>query len=254
MGMLIDGDWYEDEKAASLREVGASGNFVRTESQFRHWITNDGSAGPTGEGGYMAEPDRYHLYVAHTCPWAHRALIFLNLKKLNKIISVSYAIPGRHQGGWNFREDPEFPDCTPDFVNGFEYLHQAYSSSQNQYTGKVTVPTIWDKKTKQVVNNESSEIIRMLNDSFNSYTDSEKDYYPRQLHAEINSINDIVYNNINNGVYRCGFATSQSAYDKSVKLLFDSLDMIEEKLKKQPYLAGDVITESDWRLFPTCEC
>tara|TARA_B110000014_G_C20093642_1_gene572937 strand:- start:16 stop:1011 length:996 start_codon:yes stop_codon:yes gene_type:complete len=251
MGMLIDGDWYEDEKAASLREVGASGNFVRTESQFRHWITNDGSAGPTGEGGYMAEPDRYHLYVAHTCPWAHRALIFLNLKKLNKIISVSYAIPGRHQGGWNFREDPEFPDCTPDFVNGFEYLHQAYSSSQNQYTGKVTVPTIWDKKTKQVVNNESSEIIRMLNDSFNSYTDSEKDYYPRQLHAEINSINDIVYNNINNGVYRCGFATSQSAYDKSVKLLFDSLDMIEEKLKKQPYLAGDVITESDWRLFPT---
>ena len=251
MGMLINSVWHEGDNLALTKEAASDGNFMRTESQFRNWITSDGSPGPTGEAGYVAEPGRYHLYVAHTCPWAHRTLLYLSLKQLEPIISVSHALPGRYPGGWTYRDDPEFADCIPDTVNGFECLHQAYSVSSNDYTGKVTVPTLWYKKTGRVINNESSEIIRMLNSEFNDFTDSKVDYYPEKLRPEIDAINDIIYNNVNNGVYRCGFATSQSAYDVSVKDLFDTLNQLDLLLDRQRYLVGNQLTEADLRLFPT---
>lgn len=251
MGMLIDGAWREGDGAALTREMAKDGNFQRTESQFRNWVTADGSPGPTGEGGYEAEPGRYHLYLAHTCPWAHRTLIFRTLKKLDNAVSVSLALPGRHPEGWSFGDDPNYPDCIPDTVNGFAHLHQAYSASQGDYTGKVTVPTLWDKKSNRVMNNESSEIIRMFNTAFNAHTNASEDYYPEELRDEIDAINEVVYHTVNNGVYRCGFATSQEAYETAVTALFKTLDELEVRLGKQRYLVGDRQTEADWRLFPT---
>jgi putative glutathione S-transferase len=242
MGMLVDGQWRDEDP---VNEIGKAGNFQRVDSIFRDRITADGSS------GFPAEAGRYHLYVAYTCPWAHRTQIFLALKKLTGLISVAIAVPGLREQGWTFEDNPAFPDCTPDRVNGFRYLHQAYSASNPHYTGKVTVPTLWDKKTKRIVNNESSEIIRMLNSEFGAFGADPTDYYPKHLRAEIDRINAQVYTNVNNGVYRCGFARSQTAYDEAYDALFATLDEIEARLRRQRYLIGNQITEADWRLFPT---
>jgi len=242
MGMLVDGQWRDEDPA---NEVGKAGNFQRVDSVFRDRITADGSS------GFAAEAGRYHLYVAHGCPWAHRTLIYRALKKLTGVISVAIAIPGLPAQGWTFEDNPAFPDCTPDRVNGFHYLHQAYAASNAHYTGKVTVPTLWDKKTKRIVNNESSEIIRMLNSEFGALGADPTDFYPKHLRAEIDSVNAQVYANVNNGVYRCGFARSQVAYDEAYDALFATLDEIEARLGRQRYLVGNQITEADWRLFPT---
>ena len=242
MGMLVDGQWRDEDP---VNEIGKAGNFQRVDSVFRDRITADGSS------GFAAEAGRYHLYVAYTCPWAHRTQIYLALKKLTGIISVAIAVPGLREQGWTFEDNPAFPDCTPDRVNGFNYLHQAYAASNPHYTGKVTVPTLWDKKTKRIVNNESSEIIRMLNSEFGALGADPTDFYPKHLRAEIDSVNAQVYANINNGVYRCGFARSQAAYDEAYDALFATLDEIEARLGRQRYLVGNQITEADWRLFPT---
>jgi putative glutathione S-transferase len=249
MGMLLDGTWLDND--ATAREVAKDGKFQRSESQFRSWVTADGGAGPTGQSGFAAEPGRYHLYLAHTCPWAHRALIFRTIKGLDSAITVSLAQPGRHEQGWTFGDNPDFPDCVPDHVNGFEHLHQAYTASNGDYTGKVTVPTLWDKQTNQVVNNESSEIIRMFNTAFDAFTNATEDYYPADLCAEIDAINDVIYPTINNGVYRAGFASSQEAYEEAVVAMFETLDNLEERLGKQRYLVGNRLTEADWRLWVT---
>jgi putative glutathione S-transferase len=242
MAMLVDGQWRDEDPPT---EIGKAGNFQRVDSVFRDRITADGSS------GFPAEAGRYHLYVAYTCPWAHRTQIFLALKKLKGAISVAIAVPGLRQEGWTYEDNPAFPDCPADHVNGFHYLHQAYTATNPHYTGKVTVPTLWDKKTKQVVNNESSEIIRMLNAEFAGIGADPTDYYPKPLRAEIDRINDTIYNNVNNGVYRCGFARSQAAYDEAYDALFATLDEIEARLGRQRYLVGNQITEADWRLFPT---
>jgi putative glutathione S-transferase len=215
------------------------------ESSFRNRITADGSS------GFKAEAGRYHLYVAWNCPWAHRVLIYLALKKLETAFSVAYSIPGLRENGWTFEDNPQFPDCMPDRVNGFHYLHQAYAAADPRYTGKVTVPTLWDRKTKRIVNNESSEIIRMLNSEFKGIAGDDTDYYPAPLRGEIDRLNDFVYSRINNGVYRCGFARSQEAYNAAYDALFDALDEIDSRLGKQRYLVGNQLTEADWRLFPT---
>jgi len=249
MGMLLDGTWLDND--ATAREVAKDGKFQRSESQFRNWVTADGDAGPTGEAGFAAEPGRYHLYLAHTCPWAHRALIFRAIKGLDSAITVSLAQPGRHEQGWTYGDNPDFPDCLPDHVNGFEHLHQAYTASNGGYTGKVTVPTLWDKQTNQVVNNESSEIIRMFNTAFDAFTNATEDYYPADLRAEIDAINDVIYPTINNGVYRAGFASSQEAYEEAVVAMFETLDDLEKRLGTQRYLVGDRLTEADWRLWVT---
>jgi glutathionyl-hydroquinone reductase len=242
MGMLVDGQWRDEDP---VDETGKAGNFQRVDSVFRDRITADGSS------GFPAEAGRYHLYVAYTCPWAHRTQMYLALKKLTGIISVAIAVPGLRQQGWTFEDNSAFPDCTPDRVNGFHYLHEAYAASNAHYTGKVTVPTLWDKKTKRVVNNESSEIIRMLNSEFGALGADPMDFYPKHLRAEIDSVNAQVYANINNGVYRCGFARSQAAYDEAYDALFATLDEVEARLGRQRYLVGNQITEADWRLFPT---
>lgn len=242
MGVLIEGAWREEELA---QETSAAGEFKRVESAFRDRITADGSS------GYKAEAGRYHLYVAWNCPWAHRVLIYLAVKKLEHAISVAYAIPGLRENGWTFESNPKFPDCTPDRVNNFRFLYQAYQAANPRYTGKVTVPTLWDKKTRRIVNNESSEIIRMLGSEFGGIAGDDTDYYPPSLRGEIDRINDFVYQNINNGVYRCGFARSQEAYDAAYDKLFAALDDIEARLGRNRYLLGERITEADWRLFPT---
>src|SRR3954464_923073 len=241
MGVLIDGKWTDGELP---QETSAAGQFKRADSVFRGRITADGSS------GFKAEPGRYHLYVAHGCPWAHRTLIYRALKKLDDLISVAYAIPGLKRSGWTFENDPRFPDCTSDVVNGFHYLHEAYTATDPRYTGKVTVPVLWDKKTKRVINNESSEIIRMLNSEFKGIA-KDADFYPPPLRSEIDRINEFVYANVNNGVYRCGFARSQEAYEASYDALFAALDELEARLGRQRYLVARQLTEADWRLFPT---
>ena len=242
MGVLIEGHWREEELA---QETTTRGDFARIDSAFRDRITADGSS------GYKAEAGRYHLYIAWNCPWAHRVLIFLALKKLEKAFSVAYAIPGLREQGWTFERNAEFPDCTPDEVNGFHFLHQAYAAASPRYTGKVTVPTLWDRKTRRIVNNESSEIIRMLNSEFKGIAGDDTDYYPAALRADIDRINDFVYQKINNGVYRCGFAKSQAAYDQAYDALFAALDELEARLGRNRFLLGEKTTEADWRLFPT---
>jgi len=242
MGVLIDGVWRDEELP---QEVGKIGDFRRADSRFRDRIASDDSS------GFKAEAGRYHLYVAHGCPWAHRTLIYRALKKLEHAISVAYAIPGLKEHGWTFEDNPAFADCTPDTVNGFKYLHEAYTASDPRYTGKVTVPTLWDKKTKRVVNNESSEIIRMLDSEFKGIAGDDADFYPAPLRAEIDRVNELVYANVNNGVYRCGFARSQAAYEAAYDALFEALGELEARLGRQRYLVGRQITEADWRLFPT---
>jgi glutathionyl-hydroquinone reductase len=243
MGMLIDGKWSEADNPPA--EWNKDGAFTRVASQFRDRITRDGAS------GFPAEPGRYHLYVAYNCPWAHRTLIWLVLKGLTGAVSVAHSIPGLREQGWTFEDNPDFPDCRPDTVNGFRYMHQAYTATEQRYTGKVTVPTLWDKKQKRIVNNESSEIIRMLNSEFVGVAGNDLDLYPAPLRAEIERMNEFVYANINNGVYRTGFATTQASYEAAYDALFAALDELEARLARQRYLVGHQLTEADWRLFPT---
>jgi putative glutathione S-transferase len=232
--------------SAQLKTV--KGEFVRSESGFRNWVTKDGSAGPSGEGGFPAELGRYHLYVSFACPWAHRTLIFRALKGLEDAISVSVVHPLMPEESWVFGE---YPGATEDHVNQADYLNENYLTADPDFNGLVTVPVLWDKKRQTIVNNESSEIIRMLNSSFDAFVGVGLDFYSVELRKEIDEINDVVYNNVNNGVYRCGFAKTQQAYNKAFDCLFNTLDEIEERLSKHRYLVGNQITEADWRLFAT---
>lgn len=245
MGLLIDGQW-RDQWYDTQRNKGA---FKRESSQFRHWITTDGSAGPGGDAGFKAEPGRYHLYVSLACPWAHRTLIMLELKGLAQMISVDVVHPLMAEQGWTFAQD--FIAATGDSLYGYDNLHQIYTAAQADYTGRVTVPVLWDKHTKQIVNNESAEIIRMLNSAFDGVGARLGDYYPQALREEIDSVNDWLYTRINNGVYRAGFATTQSAYSEAVEEVFEALDTLEQRLSKQRFLVGDQLTEADIRLFTT---
>ena len=224
------------------------GEFVRTESSFRNWVTKDGSAGPTGEAGFAAEPGRYHLYVSYACPWAHRALIFRALKGLEDVISVSVVHPLMPSESWVFGD---YPGATEDHINHAHYLYENYLKADAQFDGLVTVPMLWDKQRETIVNNESSEIIRMFNSAFDDYCDSDLDFYPELLRERIDEINEIVYHNVNNGVYRAGFATKQQAYERAFDTLFETLDQLETILSGQRYLTGKQITEADWRLFTT---
>jgi len=230
----------------------SKGEFVRWESAFRNWITPDGSAGPTGTGDFKAEPSRYHLYVSFACPWAHRTLIFRELKGLSHLITVSVVHPLMPEISWVFGD---YPAATPDDVNGKTTMADVYKIANPNFNGVVTVPVLWDKKRNTIVNNESSEIIRMLNTAFNQLDDDkinkQLDLYPSALQNEIDSVNDVVYNKINNGVYRCGFAVSQKAYSQAYDDLFSALDDMEQRLSTQPFLAGNEITEADWRFFVT---
>lgn len=244
MSLLINGELQTNWLDSEIED----GAFIRQDSQFRNWVTIDGKAGPSGEGGFQAEPNRYHLYVSYACPWAHRTLIFRKLKGLESIISVSVVNPDMGDEGWKFGG---YPAATEDHVNDFDFLYQAYRLTDPDYSGIVTVPVLWDKKQNIIVNNESSEIIRMLNSAFNAYSENQIDYYPDSLRAKIDKINPFIYENINNGVYRCGFANSQAAYEAAFDKLFAALDQIEERLSSQRYLVGSQITEADWRLLPT---
>lgn len=245
MGQLIDGkwstQWYDTKKTG--------GKFERSQAGFRNWVTTDGSAGPSGEGGFKAEAGRYHLYVSLACPWAHRTLIFRQLKNLEDLISVSVVSPKMpDETGWTF---DQASGSTGDHLFGKDNYWQIYTQAVPDYTGRVTVPALWDKQTGTIVSNESSEIIRMFNSAFNELTGNTDDYYPEQLRAVIDPINARVYDDINNGVYKAGFATTQSAYDEAVTKLFEALDWVENILGETSYLTGDTITEADWRLFTT---
>lgn len=245
MGLLIDGKWHDQWYDTKSTE----GEFVRKAPQFRNWVTPDGAAGISGRGGFKAEPGRYHLYVSLACPWAHRALIFRKLKGLEDAICVSVVHPLMRENGWTF--DKGFEGATGDALFGLDFLHQAYTRADAQYSGRVTVPVLWDKQQNTIVSNESSEIIRMLNSAFDQAGASGHDFYPEPLRPEINEINAFVYENINNGVYRAGFATTQAAYNAAFDKLFAALDTLEARLSSQPFLVGDTLTEADWRLFTT---
>ena len=249
MGLLVDGvwkdQWYETKSSG--------GEFVRGESVFRNWVTPDGSPGPSGEGGFRAEPGRYHLYVSLACPWAHRTLIFRTLKRLESTISVSIVDPFMGENGWAFGapDGSLSPGSTRDDLFGSRYLYEIYLRANPRFSGRVTVPVLWDTNRATIVNNESSEIIRMLNSAFDEFSDASLDFYPQDLRGEIDRINALVYPNVNNGVYRCGFATTQTAYEKAFDSLFAALDQLEQRLAHTRYLAGSRMTEADWRLFTT---
>lgn len=231
---------------AKVKKV--KGEFTRSESTFRNWVTKDGSPGSSGVGDFIAEPGRYHLYVSYACPWAHRTLIFRALKGLEDVISVSVVHPLMPEESWVFAE---YPGATKDHVNQAHFLYENYRLADPQFNGLVTVPVLWDKKKRTIVNNESLEIIRMLNSAFNDYAKSDIDYYPDSLRQDIDSINSLVYHDVNNGVYRCGFATTQDAYNRAFDRLFDALEELEARLSLRRYLVGNQITEADWRLFTT---
>ena len=244
MGLLQEGKWVDqwyDTKSTN-------GRFVRKAPQFRNWVTADGAAGPSGKGGFKAEPGRYHLYVSLACPWAHRTLIVRALKGLEKMISVSVVHWYMAENGWTFDVGD---GVVPDTVNGAQFLHQVYTKAKPDYSGRVTVPVLWDKHTKTIVSNESPEIIRMFNAAFDEVGAVQGDYYPEHLRSEIDALNDRIYTTVNNGVYRCGFATAQAAYEEAITPLFDTLDWLEDILSRKRYLTGAQITEADWRLFTT---
>lgn len=243
MGILIDGIWHEKWYDTEKNE----GKFVRQESCFRNWVTTDGSAGVSGEGGFVAEAGRYHLFVSLACPWAHRTLIFRKLKGLEKLIGLSVVEPLMLENGWVLGEAAK--KNTP--VPGLDYLYQLYLHADAGYSGRVSVPVLWDKKQQTIVNNESAEIIRMFNSAFNPLTGNQDDYYPPELQSTIDQVNDRVYDDVNNGVYKTGFATTQQAYEEAFRQLFTTLDWLEDRLSNQRYLAGPLITEADWRLFTT---
>ena len=244
MGRLVEGVWQDEQHA----ERTPGGRFVRPTTHFRNWVTEDGSAGPSGNGGFPAARGRYHLYVSLACPWAHRTIIMRTLKGLEDVISISVVEPLYGPHGWRFGDSP---GTIPDGVNGAAELAEIYLLADPKYTGRVSVPVLWDKERRTIVNNESAEIIRMLNGAFGRFTNVRTDYYPPPLHAEIDRINTQVYETVNNGVYRAGFATAQDAYEEAFRALFGTLDEIEARLTRQRYLAGSDLTEADWRIFPT---
>ncbi|MEE8276122.1 MAG: glutathione S-transferase family protein [Alphaproteobacteria bacterium] len=244
MGQLVDGVW----RVEPLRATSKNGRFVRADTRFRNWVTADGRAGPSGEGGFAAEPGRYHLTVSYACPWAHRTLIFRKLKRLEEMISVSIVHWFMGAEGWTFEPGA---GVVPDPILGARRLHQLYGAAQPDYTGRVSVPVLWDKKTGTIVSNESPEIIRMFDGAFDGVGAAPGDFYPEALRAEIDAVNAVVYDTVNNGVYKCGFAQTQEAYDEAVTALFDTLGRLEERLGRQRYLAGARVTEADWRLFTT---
>jgi putative glutathione S-transferase len=235
MGYLLDGQW----KDGWYDTASTGGEFVRPPPKFRNRITADGSS------DFCAEAERYHLYVSLACPWAHRTLIFRVLKKLEKVISVSVVEPVMSAQGWAFSSE------LPDHINGYSYLHQVYTSVEPRYTGRVTTPALWDRQQHVIVSNESADIIRMFNDEFRTLAPDTQDYCPAQLRAGIDEINAFIYDNVNNGVYRCGFAGTQSAYEAAAKRLFAALDSLDQRLSRSRYLLGNQPTESDWRLFTT---
>lgn len=244
MGLLQDGkwvdQWYDTESSG--------GHFVRKAPQFRSWVTVDGTAGPSGDGGFKAESGRYHLYVSLACPWAHRTLIFRALKELEQMISVSVVHWYMAEDGWTFAAGD---GVLPDTVNDAQLMHEVYTKAISDYSGRVTVPVLWDKQTKTIVSNESSEIIRMFNSAFDGIGAKAGDYYPPDMRSETDSLNERIYATVNNGVYQCGSATTQAAYQEAVTPLFDTLDWLEDRLRSKRYLTGDQITEADWRLFTT---
>ncbi len=243
--MLVDGKWHDvwyDTEASG-------GRFVRTDSQFRNWVTADGSPGPSGEGGFRAEPGRYHLYVSLACPWAHRTLILRKLKGLEEMISISAVNTYMGSEGWTFHPGP---GVIPDPLHDATRLYEVYLAAQPEYSGRVTVPVLWDKQRGAIVSNESAEILRMFNSAFDEVgARRELDFYPRHLSTEIDELNDFIYENINNGVYKSGFSTTQEAYEEAVNPLFEALDRVDDILGRQRYLTGSQITEADWRLFTT---
>ncbi|MGK0293406.1 MAG: putative glutathione S-transferase [Porticoccaceae bacterium] len=237
MGLLQKGKWVDQ-----WYDTGHSGGeFRRQDSHFRNWLTPNGEAGPNGEPGFKAEKGRYHLYVSLACPWAHRTLIFRQLMQLQDYIDVTVVEPIMLENGWKMSDQ----------LYGLDFLYQLYLKADTSYEGRVTVPVLWDKQTQAIVSNESSEIIRMFNTAFNHLTGNTSDYYPHALHNTIDTLNDRIYDSINNGVYRAGFATTQEAYEAAFDSLFNSLDWVEGLLTKQRYLAGQQLTEADWRLFTT---
>lgn len=243
MGLLIEGRWQDQ-----WYNTAKDGRFQREEAQRRNWITADGAPGPSGDGGFKAEAGRYHLFVSLACPWAHRTLLLRQFKGLESLIDVSVVSWLMREDGWTF---DTATGSTGDALDGFEFLHQRYTADDAQYTGRVTVPLLWDKQRQRIVSNESAEIIRMFNSAFNELTGNTDDYYPEALRPQIDAINARVYDDINNGVYKAGFATKQEAYDEAVAKLFDALDWVEGLLGETAYLTGDSITEADWRLFTT---
>ncbi|WP_185983537.1 glutathione S-transferase family protein [Aureimonas mangrovi] len=245
MGLLVNGEWrdqwYDTEKTG--------GSFERTKTSFRNWITPNGAPGPDGQDGFPAESGRYHLYVSLACPWAHRALIFRKLKGLEEVISLSVVDWFMGENGWEFSDRQ---GTIPDTVNGASKLYEVYLKADPTFTGRVTVPVLWDRKTGTIVNNESAEIIRMLNTGFDAFaTRQAPDFYPADLRGEIDAINATIYDAVNNGVYKCGFATKQEAYERPFHALFEALDELEARLSNRRYLMGERITEADWRLFTT---
>lgn len=245
MGMLVDGNWRQDWYDTK----NTKGSFERASSSFRNWITPDGRPGPTGDGGFPAGSGRYHLYVSYACPWAHRTLIFRKLKQLDRHITVSVVHPDMLGDGWTFQTDAH--GATGDALFDLPFLRDVYTRADPHYTGRVTVPVLWDKQLNTIVSNESAEIIRMLNSAFDGLTGNTDDYYPDALRPTIEEVNSRVYATLNNGVYRAGFATNQEAYDEAVVALFETMDWLENRLSASRYLVGDNLTEADWRLFPT---
>ncbi len=245
MGLLIDGEWHD----SWYDTKDSGGAYKRKEASFRNWITPDGSAGPSGIGGFAAEAGRYHLYVSLACPWAHRALIFRTLKGLEDLIGVSVVHPDMLGEGWTFGTD--FDAATGDSLFSLPFARDIYTRAVPDFTGRVTVPILWDKAQNTIVSNESSEIIRMLNSAFDALTGNTDDYWPTKLHPQIETLNARIYDTLNNGVYKSGFATAQDAYDAAVHPLFDTLDWLEDILSSNRYLTGPRVTEADWRLFTT---
>jgi glutathionyl-hydroquinone reductase len=244
MGLLVNGQWHD----RWYDTASTGGRFVRKDAAFRNWVTVDGTAGPSGRGGFKAEAGRYHLYVSLACPWAHRALIVRALKGLQELISVSVVHWLMLENGWTFADGPS---VVADHVNGARLLHQVYTAADATYTGRVTVPILWDKQEHTIVSNESSEIIRMLNSAFDGLGAIPGDFYPASLRSQIDEVNARVYDTLNNGVYKSGFATTQSAYEEAVTPLFETLDWLEDRLTTQRFLVGDTFTEADIRLFTT---
>ena len=244
MGLLVKGQWQDQW----YDTASTGGRFVRKDAAFRNWITPDGAAGPSGKAGFKAEAGRYHLYVGLACPWAHRTMIVRALKGLEGMISVSVVNWLMLENGWTFADGP---GVVPDPINGAQFLHQVYTAADPDYTGRVTVPILWDKQQATIVNNESSEIIRMLNSAFDGLGARPGDFYPPALRAEIDEINARVYDTLNNGVYKAGFATTQQAYEEAVLPLFDTLGWLEGRLSSRRFLTGDTLTEADIRLFTT---
>jgi putative glutathione S-transferase len=245
MGQLVDGTWHD----VWYNTKSTGGKFVRDDAKFRNWITQDGSPGPSGIGGFAAEAGRYHLYVSYACPWAHRTLIFRALKDLEGLITVSVVHPDMLSDGWTFETDDH--GATGDTLFNLPFMRDVYLRAKPDMTGRVTVPVLWDKQRNTIVSNESSEIIRMLNTAFNGLTGNTLDFWPEELRDDIEAINTRIYNTLNNGVYRSGFATSQTAYDEAIAQLFDTMDWLEDRLSTRRYLMGERITEADWRLATT---